>query len=316
MSKKYRRDVSTATSTVSASRTKARGLNIATHIVEVCSGSTSVGPPSGFDVGIGAVATLKWTTCSEPSASTSSTSARNVRSRWVVGLLGEVAHVLGPDADDDLLAVVGPQCRALVHQLRIDGQSLATDDDDDLIALDLDVGDGLVHRRRTHEAGDEQVVRIDVDLPRRARLLEDAAVDDRDAVAHRHRFDLVVGDVERRDTELLLELGDLGAHLPAELGVEVRQRLVHEERRRLAHDRSAHRHPLALAPGQHPRLAVEELGEPEDVGRVPDTRVDLLLVHLPQSQPEGDVLVDGQVRVQRVALEHHRDVALRVAVPR
>ena len=166
----------------------------------------------------------------------------------LVGLLGEVAHVLGANADDDLLAVVTPQGRMLVHQLGIDGQALPADDDDDVIALDLDVGDGLVHRRRTHEAGDEQVVRVDVDVPRRARLLQDAAVEDGHAVAHRHGFDLVVRDVQRRDAELLLQLGDLGAHLAAELGVEVRERFVHEERRRLADDRAAHRHPLALTP--------------------------------------------------------------------
>ena len=38
--------------------------------------------------------------------------------------------------------------------------------------------------------------------------------------------------------------------------------------------------------------------------------VDLLLRHLLQPQAERDVLVDGEVRVERVALEHHRDVAV------
>ena len=35
-----------------------------------------------------------------------------------------------------------------------------------------------------------------------------------------------------------------------------------------------------------------------------------VLGHLLQLQGEGDVVADGEVRVQRVRLEHHRDVAI------
>ena len=41
-----------------------------------------------------------------------------------------------------------------------------------------------------------------------------------------------------------------------------------------------------------------------------DALVDLGLRHLLDAQAEGDVLVHAQVRVERVALEHHRDVAV------
>ena len=97
----------------------------------------------------------------------------------------------------------------------------------------------------------------------------------RDPVAHRHRLDLVVGDVDRGDAEVVLDAGDLGAHLHAELGVEVRQRLVHQERLRVAHDGPAHGDPLALAAGERLGLAVEELVEPEDAGRLAHPLVDL-----------------------------------------
>ena len=43
------------------------------------------------------------------------------------------------------------------------------------------------------------------------------------AVGHGHRLDLVVGDVDHRDAELALQRPDLGAHLGAELRVEVGQ---------------------------------------------------------------------------------------------
>jgi hypothetical protein len=43
---------------------------------------------------------------------------------------------------------------------------------------------------------------------------------------------------------------DLGAHLHAQLGVEVGQRLVEQEHLGIAHDRAAHRDALALAARQ------------------------------------------------------------------
>jgi hypothetical protein len=67
------------------------------------------------------------------------------------------------------------------------------------------------------------------------------------AVAERHRLGLVVGDVDGRDAEAPLQLGDVRAHLDAQLGVEVGERLVHQEHARLADDRPAHRDALALA---------------------------------------------------------------------
>ena len=75
--------------------------------------------------------------------------------------------------------------------------------------------------------------------------------------AERHRLGLVVRDVDRRDAELRVELRQRGAHADAQLRVEVRERLVHQERLRLAHDRAAHRDPLALAAGELLRLALE-----------------------------------------------------------
>ncbi len=68
-----------------------------------------------------------------------------------------------------------------------------------------------------------------IELVRRRDLLEDALAHDRDAVAHRHRLDLIVRDVDGGDAELPLKRADLGAHLHAQLRVEVGERLVHQE---------------------------------------------------------------------------------------
>ena len=166
-----------------------------------------------------------------------------------------------------------------------------------------------VHRRAADEPGDEQLLRVVVQLLGRPDLLELALVHDRDPGAHRHRLDLVVGDVDRGRAEALVEARDLGARLDAELGVEVGERLVHQEHGRLAHDRATERDALALAAGQLARLLLEVL-EVEDPGRFLDPLVDLGLGDLAQLQPERHVVVDRHVRVERVALEDHRDVAI------
>ena len=124
-------------------------------------------------------------------------------------------------------------------------------------ALDVDLDE--VHRRAADEAGDEPVDRGVVEGLRRADLLEQALAHDRDPRAHRHRLDLVVGDVDDGRLEALVEPGDLGARLDAQLGVEVGEGLVHEEHRRLADDRPTERDALALAAGELLRLAVEQL---------------------------------------------------------
>ena len=74
-----------------------------------------------------------------------------------------------------------------------------------------------------------------------------------------------------------------GARLDAQLGVEVRQRLVHQEHARLAHDRPAHRDALALAAGQRLRLAVEVRLEVEQLGRLAHLRQLLLLAARPSA---------------------------------
>ena len=113
-----------------------------------------------------------------------------------------------------------------------------------------------------------------VQLLRGGDLLERAVAEDRDPVAHRHRLGLVVGDVERRHAEPPLDPQHLAAHLDAQAGVEVRERLVHEEHGRLAHERPAHGDALALAARELAGLAEHHLREPEDrrPPRVPSAR--------------------------------------------
>ena len=147
-------------------------------------------------------------------------------------------------------------------------------------------------------------------MVRRADLLDPALVHHHHAIGQGHRLDLVVRDVDRGGAHLLVHALDLGAHLHAQLGVEVRERLVEQEHLRIAHDRAAHRDALALPAGQLARLALEQFLDVEDAGRLLHALVDLVLRILLQPQPERHVLVDRHVRIERVVLEHHRHVAV------
>ena len=161
------------------------------------------------------------------------------------------------------------QLRPRLERMRVERQRLVAGDDAQVAVLPLEPRLEHVHRRAADEAGDEQVDRVVVQLLRRRHLLQLALAHHRHAVAHRHRLDLVVRDVDRGHVEVVLELADLGPHLHAQLRVEVGERLVHQEGLRMAHDRPSHRDPLPLAAGERARLALEEVLEPERCARHP-----------------------------------------------
>ena len=103
---------------------------------------------------------------------------------------------------------------------------------------------------------------------------------------------------------------DLGAHLAAQLGVEVAERLVEKEDLRLAHQRPAHGDALRLAAAQLRRAAVQQRSRPSIARHLAHAPVDLGARHAVFLESEGEVLVHGQVRVEGVVLEDHRHVAL------
>ncbi len=83
----------------------------------------------------------------------------------------------------------------------------------------------------------------------------------------------------------------------------------------MAHERAAHRNALALPARKLHRLAIEEIADLEDVCDLRDRPFLLSLVDPADLHAEGNVAAHGHVRVKRIALEHHRDVALRRMQP-
>jgi hypothetical protein len=87
-------------------------------------------------------------------------------------------------------------------------------------------------------------------------------------------------------------------------------RNCHEQDGRLHHDRAGDGDALALAAGELGRVAPEVGVELEHLGGALDLAADLLGRDLAHAQAEADVVGDGHVREDRVALEHHGDAAL------
>ena len=149
-----------------------------------------------------------------------------------------------------------------------------------------------------------------VDIVGSAQLLHHAALHDGDARSQGHGLDLVVRDVHAGDAAGLVQALDLGAHLHPQLGVQVGQGLVKQKQLGVARQGPAHGHPLALATRQLRRPAVEQVLDLQHGGHLSNALGALRLGHLAHFQRKADVVGHAHGRVERVALEHHGDVAL------
>ena len=160
------------------------------------------------------------------------------------------------------------------------------------------------------EVGDEHRRGTVVDLGRRADLVDVAGVHDRDAVAHRQRFLLVVGHVDERDPDLALNALELELHRVAQFEVQRAERFVEKQRARIVDEGPGQCDTLLLAARQLGGPALGEVGQPDDLQQFVDPLADLGLVLLAAPRSVRDVVPHRHVREQRVVLEHGVDVAL------
>ena len=102
-----------------------------------------------------------------------------------------------------------------------------------------------------------------------------------------------------------------GPHLQPQLGVEVRERLIHQEGSGLSNERPSHGDTLALTADNWPgrRCRRSSRRRMRAVSRT--RRIEVCLWDSLNTQWVGDVAVHGHVGVERVVLEDHRNVALR-----
>ncbi len=160
------------------------------------------------------------------------------------------------------------------------------------------------------EFGDEACRGTLVDVLGGADLGDAAAVHHRDAVAHRQRLDLVMGDEEGGDAERALDRADLVAHRVAQLGVEIGEGFVEQQDGGADHQRAGESDALLLAAGELARAPLAEMAELDHGEPLRDLTGDLGPGDAALLQPEGDVAGDGEMRKQRVGLEDVAHVAL------
>ena len=129
---------------------------------------------------------------------------------------------------------------------------------------------------------------IDLDQP--------PVLEDRDAVAHRQRLALVVGDVDDRGADPLVQLAQFDLHRLPQLLVERRQRLVHQDQARLEDHGACQRHALALAAGELGDAARLVARQPDHRERAAYPRSPIRLCNPSRAQRKGDVLADAHMR--------------------
>ena len=96
------------------------------------------------------------------------------------------------------------------------------------------------------------------------------------------------------------------------VGVEVPGRLVGQQDQRPVHEGTSDRHPLLLAAGQLVRVALELLGQADELEDGRHLGPDDVLGPADHLEGEGDVLVHRLVREQLEVLEDAADVAAQV----
>ena len=119
-----------------------------------------------------------------------------------------------------------------------------------------------------------------------------------------------MGDVQRRDIKLLLQLADLFAHAAAQVGVEVAQRLVEQQHFRLEDQRARQRHALLLAAGDLIDIAIVEPRQIHHRQRFLHARFHFGARNAEHLQAIADVLPQRHMREQGIRLKHHADVTL------
>jgi hypothetical protein len=101
------------------------------------------------------------------------------------------------------------------------------------------------------------------------------------SIAHTESLDLVMGS----DSEATLQFADLGAHLDSQLRIDIGERLVHQEDFRFSDDGTPQCDPLPFTSGQLFWLAGQEMLDVEDLSRLANFLLDLVLGHL--SEPRN-----------------------------
>ena len=232
-----------------------------------------------------------------------------------LGLVLEIAqgvrYVLRPYTQENFPAFPLPQIAVPErHGKGLALASLHIENDTVCVSHLLHSGGNEVHGRGSDEPGHKKVGRVLVDVPGGVELLDGPILHDGDAVSQGHGLHLVVGHVNCRHPEALVEQLDLCAHFHPELGIQVAEGFVKEKDGRIARQSSAHSYPLSLPSGELCGFSIQQLLDLEDACNFPHDLLDLSFRDLPHLQTEGDVFAHTHVGIKCVGLENHGNIAV------
>ena len=138
-----------------------------------------------------------------------------------------------------------------------------------------------IGRRLADEVGDENVGRRVIEIVAAAELLQLRVAHHRHAVGQRQRLDLIVGDVDHRLLQFLMDGFQIEEHLELQMRVDMAHDLVQDENRRVPDQRPAQADPLLLAAGQRPRTLPENIVDAQHLRDFPR----LLFLRSPSGRP-------------------------------
>ena len=165
------------------------------------------------------------------------------------------------------------------------------------------------HHAIADESGNSRIRRLAIELRRLRQLQQSPAIHDTDAIGERHRFSLIVGDVDHRGAGALVKADEFIFHRSAQMHVEIRERLVEQHQPRLGDKAARQCDALALSAGQHRGSALPEAVEIDQAQCRVDATRSLWLLHPRDGQTVRDVFGDAHVRPERVGLKHYADAA-------
>ncbi len=144
----------------------------------------------------------------------------------------------------------------------------------------------------------ELIVGAFIQIQRAADLGDTLVGQHHDPVGQRHRFDLIVGDIDHRAVgHAFLQLRDFNPCGDAQRRIEVRERFVKQVHFGVTHNSAANGDTLALPTRQRLGQAVQIILELQDPGGFHDRRVNLILGFLGDFQREGHVIAHGHMRI-------------------
>ena len=159
------------------------------------------------------------------------------------------------------------------------------------------------------EAGDFGGDRIAVDVGRGVDLGEAVVVENRDTVAERHRLLIVLGDVEDGGASLFQEARQFDAHLVAQLGVDISERIVEQQQLRAAHQGAGEGRALFLAVGERFRQMGQHMIDLQELGDPLHTLPNVGLGLFEGAERARDVVEGGEVGIEGEVLERHAQMS-------